>query len=84
VETRAGDLLIWNSLTPHDVARNSSGRPRLAQYITMFPVQEDNEELRRSRIRMWRERLTPEGFAFPVIRVNWSGSLANGPADGTG
>jgi Phytanoyl-CoA dioxygenase (PhyH) len=65
VETRAGDLLIWNSLTPHGVARNSSVRPRLAQYITMFPVQEDNEELRRSRIRMWRESLTPEGFAFP-------------------
>jgi ectoine hydroxylase-related dioxygenase (phytanoyl-CoA dioxygenase family) len=65
VETRAGDLLIWNSLTPHGVARNSSTRPRLAQYITMFPVQEENEELRRSRIRMWRERLTPEGFAFP-------------------
>jgi ectoine hydroxylase-related dioxygenase (phytanoyl-CoA dioxygenase family) len=65
VETRAGDLLIWNSLTPHGVARNSSTLPRLAQYITMFPVQEDNEELRQSRIRMWRERLTPEGFAFP-------------------
>jgi Phytanoyl-CoA dioxygenase (PhyH) len=65
VETRAGDLLIWNSLTPHGVARNSSTRPRLAQYITMFPAQEDNEELRQCRIRMWRERLTPEGFAFP-------------------
>lgn len=65
VETRAGDLLIWHSALPHGTSRNRSDQPRLAQYITMFPAQEENEELRQERIRCWRERLTPRGIAFP-------------------
>ena len=62
---RAGDLLIWHSLLPHGNSRNTSDRPRLAQYISMWPAADDNEELRQRRIRMWRERLSPDGGAFP-------------------
>ena len=34
----AGDLIIWNSALPHGNGVNSTDKPRLAQYITMFPV----------------------------------------------
>ncbi|MBI4531852.1 MAG: phytanoyl-CoA dioxygenase family protein [Candidatus Latescibacteria bacterium] len=59
---KAGDLVIWQSLLPHGNSRNTSDRPRLAQYITMFPTGEKNEEARQSRIRLWRDRLSPDGF----------------------
>ena len=65
VETRAGDLLIWDSMLAHGIRPNRSDRPRIAQYIAMTPAQEDNQELREWRIRSWRERLSPEGYAFP-------------------
>ena len=59
---KAGDLLIWHSLLPHGNGRNCTNRPRLAQYITMFPAREDNEADRQSRIKSWQERLAPQGF----------------------
>ncbi|MDA0746287.1 MAG: phytanoyl-CoA dioxygenase family protein [bacterium] len=62
---KAGDLLIWHSLLPHGNGQNTSDLPRLAQYITMSPAQEDNKEGREQRIRMWREKLSPSGKAFP-------------------
>ncbi|HXF63961.1 MAG TPA: phytanoyl-CoA dioxygenase family protein [Caldilineaceae bacterium] len=62
---KAGDLLIWHSLLPHGNSRNRSNKPRLAQYITMYPAREDNEEERQYRIRAWQERLPPRGKAFP-------------------
>jgi len=71
VETRAGDLLIWDSLLPHGIRPNRSNRPRLAQYITMFPAQEDNEDLRNWRISSWRDRIAPEGMAFPGDPRRW-------------
>ncbi len=60
---RAGDLLIWHSLLPHGNSRNRSDTPRLAQYITMFPPRGEAE--REQRIHGWRERLPPQGKAFP-------------------
>ena len=71
IETKAGDLLIWNSLLPHGTGRNNSDRPRLAQYITMFPAKMDDAALRAWRIRSWQERLAPEGFAFPGDPREW-------------
>jgi hypothetical protein len=68
---KAGDLLIWHRLLPHGNGRNLSARPRLAQYITMYPAREDNEELRQKRIRMWRDRLPPGGDAFPGDPRGW-------------
>lgn len=65
IETKAGDLLIWNSLLPHGTGRNDSDKPRLAQYISMSPAKEDNTALREWRVRSWQDRLAPEGFAFP-------------------
>ena len=62
---KAGDLLIWHSLLPHGNSRNTSTKPRLAQYISMSPASPDNEEARQRRIQMWRERLSPDGRAFP-------------------
>ncbi len=68
----AGDLLIFNSLLPHGIRPNRSGdKVRIAQYISMMPAQEDNEELRQWRIRSWNERNPPEGYAFPGDPREW-------------
>lgn len=66
VKMRAGDLLIFNSLQPHGIRVNNSGdKVRMAQYISMMPADEDNEDIRQWRISSWRERKPPEGYAFP-------------------
>ncbi len=71
IETKAGDLLIWNSMLPHGIRPNRSNRPRIAQYISMAPAQEDNDELRTWRIQSWRDRIPPEGYAFPGDPRMW-------------
>ena len=78
VSGKAGDLLIWHSLLPHGNSENMSERPRWSQYILMSPAEEDNEALREERIRLWRERLTPQGF--PGEPRGWERQNA-GPAD---
>ncbi len=65
VNSRAGDLLIWNSLLAHGIRPNNSDRPRLAQYISMTPAQEENQQLQQWRIESWRDRIAPSGFPFP-------------------
>ncbi|MDM5340304.1 phytanoyl-CoA dioxygenase family protein [Fictibacillus enclensis] len=65
VVTKAGDLLIFNSMQPHGIRPNYSDKPRLAQYISMFPAQEGNDQLRETRIQSWKERIPPTGKAFP-------------------
>lgn len=69
--TNAGDLVIWHSLLPHGTGRNNSTRPRLAQYITMFPAIEDDEALRQERIELWRERKSPDRKFFPGDPRRW-------------
>ena len=71
IETKAGDLLIWNSMLPHGISPNRSDHARMAQYISMTPAQEDNEQLREWRVKSWKERIAPEGFAFPGDPRNW-------------
>ena len=71
VNVQAGDLLIFNSMLPHGIRPNHSDRPRMAQYIAMTPALEDNEELRQWRIKSWKERLAPEGYAFPGDPRGW-------------
>ena len=71
VKMNAGDLLIFNSTEPHGIRPNSSNTPRLAQYISMMPAQEENEELRQWRVSSWRERRAPEGYAFPGDPRGW-------------
>ncbi len=72
VTMKAGDLLIFNSLLAHGIRPNrSADRVRMAQYISMTPADEDNEELLDWRIRSWRDREPPKGFAFPGDPRNW-------------
>lgn len=71
VVTKAGDLLIFNSLLAHGIRANYSSTPRLAQYISMFPAQEHNEQLRQLRVSSWSERIPPSGEAFPGDPRNW-------------
>ncbi|WPP49441.1 phytanoyl-CoA dioxygenase family protein [Catalinimonas niigatensis] len=66
VKLDAGDLLIFNSLQPHGIRPNrSEDKVRIAQYISMMPAEEENEELRQWRINSWKKRIAPSGYAFP-------------------
>lgn len=59
-----GDLLIWNGLLAHGVARNiSRDQVRAVQYLSMMPALEEHERLRRSRVDSWRHLRTPAGTA---------------------
>ncbi|WP_405935312.1 phytanoyl-CoA dioxygenase family protein [Streptomyces sp. NBC_00726] len=55
-----GDLLIWNGLLAHGVARNvSESGVRAVQYLSMMPALEEHERLRTSRVRSWEQLRTP-------------------------
>src|ERR1700760_4241163 len=72
VKMEAGDLLIFNSLEPHGIRPNLSGhKVRIAQYISMMPAEEDNEPLRQWRVNSWKDRIAPEGYAFPGDPRHW-------------
>ncbi len=72
VKMEAGDLLIFNSLQPHGIrANNSNDKVRMAQYISMMPAEEDNEALKNWRVNSWKNRIAPEGYAFPGDPRNW-------------
>ncbi|MFM9907868.1 MAG: phytanoyl-CoA dioxygenase family protein, partial [Chitinophagaceae bacterium] len=72
VKLEAGDLLIFNSLEPHGIRPNLSGnKVRIAQYLSMMPAEEDNEALKQWRINSWKDRIAPEGYAFPGDPRNW-------------
>jgi hypothetical protein len=72
VPMKAGDLLIFNSLLAHGIRPNvSSDRVRIAQYISMFPADEQNVAERDARVRSWREREPPRRPAFPGDPREW-------------
>jgi hypothetical protein len=72
VKLEAGDLLIFNSTEPHGIRPNrSAGKVRIAQYISMMPAEEDNSQLKDWRIHSWKNRVAPEGYAFPGDPRNW-------------
>ena len=72
VAMEAGDLLIFNSLLAHGIRPNlSENKVRIAQYISMMPAEEDNKELKQWRINSWKNRVSPEGYAFPGDPRNW-------------
>ena len=72
VSMEAGDLLIFNSSEPHGIRPNhSEDKVRIAQYISMMPAQEDNEALKEWRVNSWKNRIAPEGYAFPGDPRNW-------------
>ncbi len=78
VQVKAGDLLIFNSLLAHGIRpNNSEDKVRLAQYISMTPADESRADLRQERIRSWREREAPKGFAFPGDPREWEKNRAS-------
>ena len=72
VSLDAGDLLIFNSTLPHGIRpNNSKDKVRIAQYISMMPAQEDDKDLVSWRINSWKNRVAPQGYAFPGDPRNW-------------
>lgn len=72
IEMEPGDLLIFNSLLAHGVRPNHSGdRVRMAQYISMHPAEESNEDEKQERIRLWRDLDHPRRDAFPGDPREW-------------
>lgn len=72
VSMNPGDLLIFNSLMAHGIRPNrSENRVRMAQYISMYPADEENEQERQVRITSWRERKAPQRAAFPGDPREW-------------
>ncbi len=66
VKMEAGDLLIFNSSQPHGIRpNNSKDKVRIAQYLSMMPAQEEESDLVNWRINSWKNRIAPEGHAFP-------------------
>ena len=75
VPMEAGDLLIFNSSLAHGIRLNKSAdQVRIAQYISMMPAQEENKALKEWRINSWKNRVAPEGYAFPGDPRNWEQS----------
>jgi Phytanoyl-CoA dioxygenase (PhyH) len=60
----AGDLLVWTSLLLHGNGHNTSGKPRLCQYISMNPASGD-EKQREARVAAWRNNTPPAAKPFP-------------------
>ena len=72
VPLESGDLLIFNSTQPHGIRpNNSNDKVRIAQYISMMPAQENDDELISWRVNSWKNRIAPEGYAFPGDPRNW-------------
>ena len=71
VPLETGDLLIFNSTLPHGIRPNYSNKVRIAQYISMMPAEEENLDLRNWRINSWKNRVAPEGHAFPGDPRKW-------------
>lgn len=72
ISMNPGDLLIFNSLMAHGIRPNrSENRVRMAQYISMYPADEENEQERQIRIASWREREAPKRAAFPGDPREW-------------
>ncbi|MFN3998836.1 phytanoyl-CoA dioxygenase family protein [Algoriphagus sp.] len=72
VKMEAGDLLIFNSSLPHGIRPNrSEDKVRIAQYLAMVPAQEQDQAIVDWRINSWKNRIAPDGYAFPGDPRNW-------------
>jgi len=75
IEMEPGDLMIFNTLLAHGVrpnhSINSGNRVRMAQYISMFPANEEDVIERAERVRLWRELDHPRRDAFPGDPREW-------------
>jgi hypothetical protein len=41
---RAGDLIIWHQALPHGASPNRGARPRMVQYVNMFPTRIEEQD----------------------------------------
>lgn len=72
VAMQPGDLLIFNTLLAHGIRPNqTTDRVRMAQYLSMYPAENHIAERRESRVRCWRDRESPKGYAFPGDPRHW-------------
>lgn len=54
VEGKAGDVILWSTKLPHGSATNASARPRVAAFVSMQPVVDDEQRARmRDRMQDW-------------------------------
>ena len=82
IVVEAGDLMIFNSLLAHGVRPNlSDGRVRMAQYISMYPADQDNDAERAERVRLWQEIEPPNRPDFPGDPRDWEKANNGGPAN---
>jgi hypothetical protein len=79
IPMRAGDLVIWDRRLAHGNGPNTGTRPRLAQYITMYPARED-EEARQERIACWRDRHAPSYWERDIPEALRGREKENPPA----
>lgn len=72
IDLNPGDLMIFNSLLAHGVRPNfSKDKVRMAQYISMYPAEFENEAERQERIRLWRDMEPPNRPDFPGDPRDW-------------
>jgi hypothetical protein len=58
-------------LLAHGIRVNQSDQVRMAQYIAMFPAQEDNATLRAERLALFETKAAPVGQAFAGDPRGW-------------
>ena len=81
ITAEPGDLMIFNSLLAHGVRPNfSDGRVRMAQYVSMYPADQDNALEREERIRLWHDLEPPNRPDFPGDPREWEKANNGGPA----
>ncbi|SRR5579884_148553 len=80
IPMQAGDLVIWNRLLAHGNGCNQGTRPRLGQYITMYPASDD-EQRRQERIACWRERRAPSHWERDIPEKYRGREQRNPPAE---
>jgi Phytanoyl-CoA dioxygenase (PhyH) len=80
IPVQAGDLVIWDRRLAHGNGRNEGSRPRLAQYLTMYPASGD-EAQRQERIACWRERRAPSYWERDIPEKYRGREQRNPPAE---
>ena len=64
IPLREGDLLIWHIGLPHGNGFNETDRPRLTQYVLMYPTHPQDVTLS-ARIQAYREHSGPLAHESP-------------------
>ena len=78
VPGKAGDLIIWHHLLPHGAGVNTADQPRVVQYISMFPAQEEDEDFVNYRIDAWKNRLAGGGHSGTRVELEKGKEYENG------